>query len=219
MMKLRRAGGFTLVELLVVMGIMVLLIAIVGPTAIQMLRGTNITQSGEMVSDQFVLARQTALTKNRPVEVRFYEVPIASADKSKNFAAMQSFRIEENGVATPVTKLQLLRDRIVFATDAEGTGDDQLHSTLINPPQNASLRIKGTEKLPVFPNEAECKYVGFQFLPNGSADLDPTGASEAGGWFVTLVEANLKMPSNGRPKNFYTLRIEPLSGRVRFFRP
>lgn len=218
MMKLRRFRAFTLVELLVVMAIMVLLIAIVGPTAIQMLRGSNITQSGEMVGDQLVLARQTALTKNRPVEVRFYELPVASADRTRNYAAMQSFRVEENGAKTPLTKLQTLSSRVIFATDAEGTSLTSLHSTVINPPKRV-FTVSGTEKLPAYPKEASCKYVGFQFLPNGSADLDPTGATEAGGWFLTLTEANIKMPANGIPKNFYTLRIDPLSGRVRLFRP
>lgn len=214
-MKLRRPGAFTLVELLVVMGIMVLLIAVAGPTAIQILRGSNVTQSGEMVGDQLVLARQTAITKNRPVEVRFYELPITSADKAKNYAAMQSFRIEENGTKTPLTKLQPLSSRVIFATDAEGTGDALLHSTLINKPSKAVLSV-GTEKLTVY---GECKYTAFRFLTNGSADLDPTTAKDSGGWFITLMEANLKMPATGPPKNFYTLRIEPLSGRVRLFRP
>lgn len=217
-MKPRHNHAFTLVEMLTVMAVMTILITLVAPAATSILRGNNLTQSGEMVSDQIVLARQAALTGNRPVQVRFYQLPVPSADNSGfNYCAIQCFRTEQNGKVTPLTKLQALRTNVVFAPDFK-------HSTILAPPTSVATII-GKEKLPSYSigsySSQEWNYVGFQFLSNGSTDLDPTNQEVvgAGGWFITMVEANVKMPTDRPPTNFYTLRVEPLDGHVRLFRP
>ena len=64
--------GFTLVELLVVVTIIVILASMLGPMLNSALRGTNLTQGADKVIGILSLARQTALTKNQTVEVRFY---------------------------------------------------------------------------------------------------------------------------------------------------
>src|SRR5438128_1445985 len=65
--------AFTLIELLVVVGIMVVIMAFALPAVNSVLRGSQITQTGQMVCDQLALARQAALSKNHPIEVRFYQ--------------------------------------------------------------------------------------------------------------------------------------------------
>lgn len=214
-MKVRRSSAFTLVEMLAVMGVIIVMLAVVVPAIGHALRGSNLTQSGEIVGDQLVLARQTATTSNRTVQVRFYQLPISSVnngtgENTKNYGAMQILRMEENGVATPITKIEALRQGVIFAPSSK-------HSTLITPPSGL-LSVSGKDKLPAYGNQ-DCAYVGFQFLPNGSTDLDPTVAASVGGWYLTLVEANLPVPADKAPTNFYTLRVEPLDGSVRLFRP
>lgn len=213
-MKTRRApAAFTLVELLTVMAVMIILVGLIVPAVGPLLRGTSMTQAGEMVGDQFVLARQNATTTNRPVEVRFYELPVTSASKALNYCAMQSFRLEESGKTTALTKLQPLRTGVVFAGDSQ-------HSSILAPPNGLLPSVKGKETLPAFPNNGQqCNYVGFRFLPNGSTDLDPTAAASGGGWFITLVEANKLVPTDKPPTNYYTLAVGPLDGSVRLFRP
>ena len=219
-------SAFTLVEMLAVMAIMVIMLVLVVPVAGKLLRGSNLMQSGELVSDQLALARQSAIASNRTVQVRFYQLPIPSATGATNFCAMQTFRIEQSSQpasssssgspapivqVTPLTKLQALHTNVMFA-------DDATHSTLLVPPSTAVLSVNGTTKLPAYGNQS-CPYVGFQYLPDGSTDLDPTVNSSNGGWFITLVNTDTAVPSVGRPTNFYALRVDPINGRVVAFRP
>ncbi len=205
---------FTLVEMLAVMGVMGSRLAIVAPAATQILRGNGLTQSGELLGDQIVLARQNALTSSRPVQVRFYQLPATSTGGDVSYSAIQSFRLDEDGQARPLTKLETFRQGVICKVDTK-----HKFSTLLSPPSDAAPTVSGKEKLAAY-NGQECNYVGFQFLPNGSTDLDPTAATPSGGWFVTLVDAN--RPDTGSddvPVNYYTVRVEPLDGRVQAFRP
>ncbi len=210
----RRSGSihaFTLVELLVVIAVVGVLLALIVPAANQMMRGSNLTQSVELASDQLVLARQAAITSNRRVQVRFYQLPVACVNGANSFCAMQTFRIEETGHITALTKLQPLRANVMFASDAA-------YSTILHPPGSAASTVTGTDQLPAYGNRS-CSYVGFQYLPDGSTDLDPTVAATAGGWFITLVESNRAIPAGQPPANFGTLCVDPVSGHVRQLRP
>ena len=208
-MRKRIVLAFTLVELLTVMAVISILIAIVAPTAIQVLKGNNLTQSGEMVSDQFVLARQSALSSNRTVQMRFYQLPTAVPGATP-YNAVQCFRMDDNGTATPLTKVQPLKNNIIFSADKN-------YSSLITPP-SGNPTISGTDKIPAY-GDQKCNYVGFQFLADGSTDLDPTAAKNYGGWFVTLLDTTLPVPTSEPPRNYYTLRVEALDGHTRLFRP
>ena len=203
----RRQRAFTLVEMLAVMGIIIVLLALIVPAATQIMRGSNLTQSGESIGDQLVLARQLAMSNNRRVQVRFYSLPTTAAATTTNFCAMQTFRVEDSGLTAALTKLQALHTGVIFASD------NTPHSTLLVPPSTATLSVSGSDKLPAYWNKA-CKYVGFQFLPDGSTDLDPTV-----NWFITVVDANKAVPATGSPTNFYTVRVDPVGGHVQSFRP
>ena len=53
----------------------------------------------------------------------------------------------------------------------------------------------------------------FCFRPDGSTDLDPTKK-----WFVTFVR-DREVTNSSLPKNYITLRIDPLNGNVSYYRP
>jgi uncharacterized protein (TIGR02596 family) len=215
-------SAFTLVEMLAVVGVISVILVLAVPAADQVLGGSNLTQSGQLVNDQLTLARQAAISSNRRVQVRFYQLPVASAGNSISFCAMQVFRVDDpinQGSAgttpaalriTALTKLQTLHTGVIFAND--GT-----HSTLLVPSGSAVLSVTGSTNIPAYRNQL-CPYVGFQYLPDGSTDLDPTANATQGGWFITLVPANRVIPS-GQPANFCTLRVDPIGGRVQSFRP
>ena len=219
-MKPFRTAAFTLVEMLTVLGVIVVMIAIVAPAAIQTLRGSNLTQSGETIGDEFVLARQTAVTSGRPVEVRFYVLPDPSG--AKHFNGVQSYRVEESGRKTALDKLRVLRSNIIISPDSVGQAR---FSSLIPTDPSQTLNwtatsITGKEYLNAY-NRQECDYVGFQYQSDGSTDLDPLNqqAAASGGWLITLVDTSVPQTGGVQPKNFYTWRVDPLTGRARLFRP
>src|SRR5436190_14571461 len=95
-----RRSAFSLIELLVVIGIIALVITFAIPSANSMLRGSQLTQGAQQFSDQIAYARQAAIARNRPVEIRFYryadlEVPGEKIDKPDTwrFHGYQLFEI------------------------------------------------------------------------------------------------------------------------------
>lgn len=71
--------AFTLVELLVVLGIIVILAAIALPTVKNLLQDQKITQAARAVQGYFESARGRALASGRPVAVIFERLPFSSA--------------------------------------------------------------------------------------------------------------------------------------------
>src|SRR5579862_795239 len=90
--------GFTLIELLLVIAIIGMLMTLVVPAVNSISGGSQLTQAAQMVGSELELARQRALSRNRMVEVRFYqygdpETPgeSASSPSSGQYRAIQSF--------------------------------------------------------------------------------------------------------------------------------
>lgn len=201
----RRAGGFTLVELLAVLAIVALLAALALP-ALSSSRANQVTLGGNMITDTLNQAREAAMSRNRFVEVRFYEMPDASGNPGP-FSALRLY-IYDDAVATPtpLTRLIHLPQGIVMPADAP-------YSTLL---ADATNPATGQEKLPN--KSATLSYKSFQLHPNGSTSLTAAGAAAGGAadnqWFVT-VKADIDAAANGLPAhNFVTVEVNPVTGHV-----
>lgn len=219
----QRQRAFSLIELIVVIGIIVLIAGFTVPAATTILRGTQITQASGTLVGQLNLARQQALTKNRAIEVRIYrfgdpetpgeDVNIPATGK---FRAMQLFEVLENGVSVPLDKAQMLPNTVIFAhSEDEGVGlSSIIDSATGGKPKRPGKQDRAAPRLPRG-IDYKYEYISFRFLQNGSTDLVPTDT-----WYLTLIGLNDRLKAHDEPPpNFFTVQVDPVSGSTRSFRP
>lgn len=198
--------AFTLLELLMVVAVMILLLSLVAPVTNQVFMANQITVGAQTVVDQLNLARQTAQTKNRVVETRFYKFASAeSVDTVQQPRAVQSFIYDETN--THCTAL----DEIHFLPDSTIISDVSTYSSLIQSTREKTDWNAGDSKLPL-PRSIGSNYTAYtvRFGPDGSTNLG------AGSWFATVRSVN--GPSN-QFSNYATIHIDPYNGSVRLYRP
>jgi len=216
-----KKGGFTVVELLVVMSIIAIIIGFTMPAMNTVLKGSQLTQAGQMINDQLNLARQIALTKNHSVEVRFYQFgdPQAPGEQtavpaSGRYRAIQAFEIQDSGSAVPLSKVQQVPPSIII--DSGGA-----LSSIISPPSAyvaplPVLTSYSIQTVPIARVGTNYNTVAFRFLPDGSVNLSKISSNP---WCLTLHNIN-EGDSLPAPKaNFITTQIDPSNGHIKTYRP
>jgi len=205
---MKNGPGFTLLEMLVVMGIIAVMAVLLVPTMTRVVRATSLSSSGTMLKDQCLFARQLAQSKNVPVEVRLYRLANYESTNTtpQVYRAFQLFLVGDSTNAldkpkffkSPVTVSAGTNESAFLIDETDTTST---HRRLTPVATDPKLGIYGTNY----------DYVAFRFLPSGATDM------VSGRNFVTLVLQNDKPLSQGG--NFYTVQIDPVNGAVRSFRP
>ena len=213
-----RARGFTLVEMLLVMAVIVVLLALIVPSTISLLRGSQVGQGGEVVVSQLELARQTALARNRSVQVRvcrpvngqftgmmpLFAAPATNTDGSVKMSASGTVTTVYTQVGKPVS----LPNAVIIDAGSK-------LSTLLNP--NGVTPTSATSADPVWGSlGTNYQYVAFQFRPDGSTDL---ATSTSTPWFLTVHNATDGDALDTPPTNYCTIQIDPYNGHIQEFRP
>ena len=219
--------------MLVVMGIIAILLVLVVPAATTMIRGNDMTQGGQDLSNQLGLARQQALTLNHPVEVRFYQYAdpnrAGESDGSPStwkFRAMQAFVIAESGAATALGKVvhfpatfyidsgSTLSPLISNAHPAGTPAQGSAIAVTTNPGPTAISSQNQTDSLPIIGKNYNS--VTFRFYPDGSTNI---GDPNVNVWFLTAHQVQDGDQLTTAPSNFLTIQIDPPNGNLREFRP
>jgi len=169
------------VELLLVMAILTILAALVAPSLSSVFRGSNLNRAGQMLGDQFALARQEAVTRNRDVIIQFSFITNGA---TTGWSGIQILRVEysSGGVTTnvPVSRRLLLPEGVIIATNGN-----------LSPLLSSST---------------------FRFRANGVLESTITATNN----YVTLINA----ADSGKPlANYYTVQINPMTGKSKVFRP
>lgn len=220
--------GFSLIELLAVLGVMALVMAFAMPAVNPILKGSQLNQAAQDIGDQLGLARQLALSSNRSMEVRFYkyadpELPgeVEGNPSSGYFRGMQIFEIAENGVARARGKMRRLPSSIVI------DGGSTL-STLLAPPGSYTSPLPeaaaaGSQTVSLPRAGVQYASVAFRFLPDGSLNLSSLATNP---WFLTLRDSRDKNPGGSGsdgfsqpPPNFFTIQIDAANGHIKTYRP
>lgn len=204
-MKRSSDSGFSLMEMLVVILIIGIIAAFAVPVVTGVNRSSRLARGAQIVADQLALARQTAITRNRQVEVRFYKFadPEELTSPSR-FRGMQILEVINARALSPLDKVQPLPTTVII--DASAT-----LSSLFDPAHKTP--VLGADALPRVGTNYQ--YIALRFRPDGSTDLLPT----QGPWFLTIHEEIYGDGLTRPPANFTTMEIDPINGGVKFFRP
>lgn len=216
-----RLRGFSLIELMVVLGVVGLLMAFAAPNLFSLISSSSLTGEGQLLRNQLTFAQQTAISKSADVEVRFFLMADpSSARPDESFRAFQLFQYNAEGVLAPVSQYFRVRAPVAVHPGL---------STLLDPRANSGREgdtkfgfLSPTAGMAEAPSGEGgrlmmTKYVAFRFRPDGSTDL-PFRTSSQDTWYITLVQGEGALASRS-PDNYLCLQVNPYNGQVSEFRP
>lgn len=216
-----RSRAFSLIELMVVLGVVGLLMAFAAPNLFSLISSSTLTGEGQVLRNQLTYAQQIAISKSADVEVRFFLMADpSSARTEETFRAFQLFQYNADGQLAPISQYFRVRAPVAVhpalstlldpransrASDDKKYGILAPTSGMAEAPSGEGGRLQTT------------KYVAFRFRPDGSTDLPHrTGSQDT--WYITLVQGEGALQSR-TPDNFLCLQVNPYNGQVSEFRP
>lgn len=231
----RRA--FSLIEMLVVIALVAMIMAASTPALMRTMQATRLATTGDSIMGAITEAKQLAYAQNVPVEMRFFKYPDQDFTGStvQLFRSYQLFKIVNlvQGVGAnavtqesvvPVGTLVKLSEGVIIAA-----GQDL--SPLLNGQNGQSLDdIKANASGGVgYSGVASAKYNAIRFMPDGScrkvsaqsdgfAQLD-YGTLPTSFLTITYDSSGQDITTGNLPKNFYTIQVDPYTGKARNYRP
>lgn len=190
--------------MLVVIAVLAILFATATPVAMGVLQSSRLNSAGEACLGRLIEAQQMAIAQDTDVEVRILE-GADLLDKSPRWCAIQLFTLKASDTlptddASNKTAFQTAGAALRLDSTVAVRSDAKLSSVfnLKNVTDNATTGFS--------------HYVAFRFHSDGSTDLTPGKT-----WFLTLAEASA--PTTSTPANYYTIQVDPATGRLRTYRP
>ena len=206
-----KPAAFSILELLVVIAVIAILATLATAGLDSVSRSTKLASAAQRLGDQIALARQTAVSRNLPVEVRLYKLPDfdQTSGSPTVWRGLQVFLID--GVnATPVTRPLFFPNRVIISEEIE------VSPLLQNSASGLGAEITPPGAVGAFAS-ASVRYKSFTMRPNGSVSASNNIPSE--NWFLTLHHENDPKPDGIKPANFATIQINPITGKVSILRP
>lgn len=197
-------AGFTLVELVIVIAIMVMLIAVATPYTLGALQSANLTSAGDTLMQKLALAQQRSLTENRPVGLDFYYY---TEDEIKGCHAIQM--ISYNPATNQVTQLEppvYWNKQSVVIVEGALSPMFSINQTPVSTGQATQNPFKSLN----------ATFYRVIFYPNGSTSLRVPLRTA----YLTLISTkSYKADLSTAPPDYYTVQIDPVTGRGHSYRP
>ncbi|GEP42280.1 Verru_Chthon cassette protein D [Brevifollis gellanilyticus] len=202
-------AAFTLIELCVGVGTVLLLVALTTPTLLDVLDANRMTQAADLVQGRLTEARGIAVTFASDVEVRIFRNSITPPVDGGSGQGIQVFRLREVDAAAEEGDAE---EPLSIEFVPEGDEDPLPNSVGISTSDEFSSLWTLPERTLVT-DQGERPYVAFRFRPDGSTDL-----AETTSWTLTLVRQPTADPTV-LSKNFVALQLDPVTGHINSFRP
>ncbi|WP_211325546.1 Verru_Chthon cassette protein D [Roseimicrobium gellanilyticum] len=201
-MRTSAARGFTLIEIMVVMTIMLLLMGVsIGVT--NSWKAQKLSTEARQLSSQLAEVALLAQKDNYPVEVRFYLLPNEFGDGSSTaMRAIQIARLTGYDTTTRrpqykfLTEVRFFEDDIILMDTKDYTS---LCSVEPTPAGEKDPEIRGQQR----------SYRSFLFLPNGSTSLPRTPDT-----VFTLVKESEMTSAKEPPPNYRSVVLQPVTGKA-----
>jgi len=220
--------AFSLIEMLVVVTIIVLLLVFSSPALSRTLMASKLASAGETVFGAISEAQQMAYASNVPVELRFFKVPDAFGSNPA-YRSYQVFKIMQvtdgAGAAAnvkesiePANNLVNLPEGVIIVSD-DALSPALMGDGLQDTKEGASVGYSGV------PNAV---YNAWRFMPDGTcrkvgkatsgfASLEFQKLTES---FLTVtIESGQAISVQNLPKNFFTIQVDPFTGKARSYKP
>ena len=185
--------GFSMIELLLVITIMALLVAVTVPAVQGLMNGRNLGDAGGVITSQLELARQTAIARNAAVQWQIVKVPDLRTGDPVAFRLIRSLILE------PGSREWRPIGRSEWLPKSTWVDEDAARSPML-------VMQTNTSDLPssIAASNSIASFVIFDGA--GRVGVDTTN-----NWLTVV--------GRGNTNNFITVQIEPVSGRVRTYRP
>lgn len=209
-LRTRFRAGMTLIEILAVLGVLAILLVTGTPVALGVMQASRLSSSGDSLLARLLEAQQMAITQDTDVEVRIYEGTESAPGVTARWCALQTYllQVSSDPTADATSEGTFQPAGTIFRIDSSAAISSQTKlSSIFN------LKVVAEDTGAASPGVGLTRHVAFRFHSDGSTDLTP-GKS----WFFTLVAQNSATDA-AVPANYYSIQIDPSTGRVRSFRP
>jgi len=200
--RLYRRKAMTLLELLLVMAIMGTLLTLSTPMITSISESNNLTNAGQILSDQIRLGTQIASSRNKVIEVRLLKVSQITTS-SANYRGIQLWMSDSNGAMKAIDKMVSFPTGIVIS-----------ESPNFSPLLTMSGISSGTIS---YGNATNNSYVAFKIHPSGFFEPVPDDTTKSQ-LYVTLLN-NRFTAASSLPFNYVTVQISPYTCATTIYRP
>ncbi len=198
-----RRRAFTLLEQLMVMGIIVVLIGLAVPAISGISNSMKVTEAGHVVHETIQLGRATALARNLPVEVCILREQNSTNETSSTYQLLKTRLLKADGSWEWISGNRRFAQGVIVSEELSNIISMQTRVTIPGPTQDSEGIV-----LRIYPS-------GRVELPSRSADL-PLDASL---FFTVGLERDFERSPAIPPANFATILIDSRNARVITYRP